>query len=119
MNNDRFDHDFKAALDRLRSEPPDIALSGFEREVWAEIALRDQRKNSGIMSWLLNPRLSRIPAAGAAACGALAVVVGIAAALILAEHYSKAAASDLEMRYVASIHPVLRTELHPLGAGSP
>lgn len=119
MKNSRFNHDLEAALDQLRSEPPGIALSGFEREVWAEIALRDQRKNSGFLSRLLNPRLSRIPAAGAAACGALAVVIGMVAALILAESYAKAASSDLEMRYVASIHPVLRSEIHSTESGSP
>lgn len=119
MKNSRFDDDLNAALDRLRSESPGVRLTGFEREVWAEIALRDQRHNSRRLSWLLHPGLFRLPAVRAAACGGLAVVIGMAAALIVAENYAKAASNDLEMRYVASIHPVLRTELHAAEAGPP
>lgn len=105
------DENFDAALDGWRGRSGAIDLSRFEREVWEKITVRDRSMVSRLIRWL-NPGVPSVPDTGAAACVALAVLIGVVIALLRADAYEEHAAQVLEQRYVASIHPVYRSESH-------
>lgn len=111
MKKDPFPEKLESALDRLRSDPESSDLRDFERKVWAEIALHDERPVTRLRRWFSDgvPILTRPAAIG---IPALTIVLGAAAALAQSSKYKEQTTLTMEQRYVSSIHAVLRSETH-------
>ncbi|MCB1065382.1 MAG: hypothetical protein KDN20_21005 [Verrucomicrobiae bacterium] len=118
MKNDPFSTQFDHALEQLRSSLGPNDLDGFEREVWAEIAIRDERLFPRLRRWIFDglPTVSTATATGVAA---VTMFLGVAMAFFQAEAYGEQASRSMEERYVASIHPVLRSESHAAEGSQP
>jgi hypothetical protein len=109
MDDAQFGEKLEDALRRLRAAGGAGGLEGFEREVWAEVAVRERGGAARVFRWFRGGSPT-IPNAVAAACAVAAFALGAAAALDRAERYAAEASLAMEARYVASIHPVLRSE---------
>jgi hypothetical protein len=118
MKKDPFSKQFDHALEQLRGSPGADDLDGFEREVWAEIALRDERFFPKLRRWIFDG-LPTISTAAATGVAAVAMFLGVAMAFFQAEAYGEQASRSMEERYVASIHPVLRSESHAAEGSQP
>lgn len=111
MKEDPFNHQLDSALDQLRIEPKTGDLTGFEREVWAEIALRDERLLPKLRRWL-DEGAPLIARPVAFALPVLTVFLGVAAAVAQTAKYEDVTKRSMEERYVSSIHAILRSESH-------
>ena len=86
--------------------------------MWAEIAVRERVGAARVLRWFRGGSPA-IPNAVAAACAVAALALGATAALDRAGRYAEESSLAMEARYVASIHPVLRSEAQHAGAGQP
>ena len=106
--NDTPDDPFDAALQALKSRSDEVDLSNFEHDVWSEIAIRDEAD-----SWLRWLPVERIlTPAPLTALFAMAIALGVLFGFSQAAAYGKRAASDMEERYVETIHPVMMSATH-------
>jgi len=109
MKKDPFDQHLEAATKQLQSESGVDDLRDFERGVWAEIALHDERWTTRMVRFF-QEGIPVLPVPAVAGSVAMAVTVGVLMALSQAEAYGETVSDTMEARYVASIHPVLRSE---------
>ncbi|MCG8600892.1 MAG: hypothetical protein MI807_12175 [Verrucomicrobiales bacterium] len=111
MKEDPFSEKLESTLDHLRSDPESGDLRDFERKVWAEIALHDERPIARIRRWFSDgvPVLTKPAAIG---IPALTILLGAAAAVAQSSKYKEQATLSMEQRYVSSIHAVLRSETY-------
>ena len=109
MNKDPFEEHLEQAKTQLRAESDTGDLRGFERGVWAEIALHDERWTTRV-SRFLREGIPAVPVPAMAGSVAAAVLLGVLSAMIQANAYGESRSDAMEERYVAAIHPVLRSE---------
>ena len=110
MKKERFDKTFQEAIDQLRSERQTKDFGDdFERGVWTEIALHDERWTNRLAR-LFREGLPAVPARAMAVYIAFAVFLGVSSALVQANAYGASRSAAMEERYVSMIHPVLRSE---------
>lgn len=109
MKKSDFDRHLERATEQLRAEPAVDGLHDFERRVWAEIALHDERWPSRIARFF-REGLPTLPVPAVAGSVATALVVGVLTALVQAKSYGETLSDSMEARYVSTIHPVLRSE---------
>ena len=109
MTEDPFENHLERAKDRLRADSGVGDLRDFEREVWAEIALHDERWTARLARFF-REGVPRVPVPAVAGSVAAAALLGGLAATIQADIYGESRSDAMEQRYVATIHPVLRSE---------
>lgn len=109
MKKSDFDRHLEDATEQLRAEPAVDGLHDFERRVWAEIALHDERWPSRIVRFF-REGLPTLPVPAVAGSVATALVVGVLTTLVQAKSYGETVSDSMEARYVSTIHPVLRSE---------
>lgn len=108
VKNEPFDKTLQRAVTQLKEQSSPIDFNDFERNVWAEIALHDERWTSRMVRIFRDgPPLSVHAIAGSIAC---AIVLGTLTALTQADAYRQAQSAEMERSYVTMIHPVLRSE---------
>jgi len=107
MKHEGYDDQFEAALQSLQGQGAGQDLTGFEHEVWSEIAIRDGgRTSAGTAS------SSSLPAPALAACVVGAIALGSLFGLSKAQAYDRESSLAVERRYVESIHPVMMSADH-------
>ena len=111
MKKDDFSKQLDHALDGLRRDSTGDNLDGFEREVWAEIALRDERLLPRLKR-LLTDGLPTISTTAATSVAVATVFLAVGMAFSRANAYGREVSHSMEERYVASIHPIFRSESH-------
>ena len=109
MTEDPFEDHLERAKERLRADIGVEDLRGFERGVWAEIALHDERWTTRI-SRFFREGVPVVPVPAVAGSLAAAVLLGALSAMVQANAYGESRSNAMERRYVATIHPVLRSE---------
>lgn len=109
MKKDSYDHHLEAAIGQLRKKEDVGDLRDFERSVWTEIALHDERWTIRMVRFFCEA-LPTVPAPAVAGSVAMAIVAGVLTALTQAEAYGDSVSDTMEAQYVASIHPVLRSQ---------
>ena len=109
MKNDPFDQPLERAIRQLRSDSGNDNLSDFERGVWAEIALHDESWTARL-SRMFREGIPMLPIPAVVGSVVTALIAGVLTALVQAEAYGASASDSMEAQYVASIHPVLRSE---------
>lgn len=109
MKDDHFNEQLQQAADQLRDARTGDDLRDFERGVWAEIALHDERMLTRLARFF-REGLPAVPVPAVTGSLVAAMLLGIASALFQANAYGESRAAAMEERYVASIHPVLRSE---------
>lgn len=109
MKKDSFDQQLKKASKQLRSDSGIDDLGDFERGVWVEIALHDERWTARLLRFFRQgiPVLSTSAVAGSVV---IAMIAGVLTALVQAKAYGDSVSDSMEAQYVESIHPVLRSE---------
>ena len=109
MTEDPFENHLEQAKDRLRADCGVGDLCDFERGVWAEIALHDERWAARVARFFWErDTLVSVPAVAGSVMAA--VLLGVLAAMVQANAYGDSRSEAMEQRYVAAIHPVLRSE---------
>ncbi|MEC5129457.1 hypothetical protein VSU19_22035 [Verrucomicrobiales bacterium BCK34] len=111
MKEDDFSKQLDHALDGLRRDSAADNLDNFEREVWAEIALRDDHRLPRLRR-LLADGLPTISTTAATSVAISTVFLAVGMAFSRANTYVREVSHSMEERYVASIHPILRSESH-------
>ena len=102
------DDPFDKALQALKSRSDEVDLATFEHDVWSEIAIRDEA--GSWLRWLPVERI--LSPAPLTALFVTAIALGVLFGFSQAAAYGKRAASDMEERYVESIHPVMMSATH-------
>jgi len=111
MDKDPFDDQLDSALRELRNGDVGHELRDFERGVWAEVALHDETRWAKIMQWIRGG-ITPVPRIAAFSCAIAAIAIGVTSAMFQTRAYGEALTESMEQRYVASIHPVLRSVEH-------
>ena len=109
MNKIPFENLLERAKTQLRADCDTGDLRGFERGVWAEIALHDERWTARVVR-ILREGIPAVPLPAMACSVAVAVFLGVFSAMLQANAYGESRSSAMEKQYVATIHPVLRSE---------
>ena len=109
MNKDPFDEHLERAKTQISEETDTGDLRDFERGVWAEIALHDERWTTRAIRFF-REGMSAVPVPAMAGSVAAAVFLGVLSAMIQASAYGESRSDAMEKQYVAAIHPVLRSE---------
>lgn len=109
MKKSDFDRHLEEATEKLRVGPSVDGLHDFERRVWAEIALHDERWAYRIARFF-REGFPTLPVPAVAGTVATAMVMGVLTALVHAKSYGETLSDSMEARYVSTIHPVLRSE---------
>lgn len=116
MTEDPFENHLESAKEQLRVANEVGDLRDFERGVWAEIALHDERWTTRAARFF-REGVPRVPVPAVAGSVAVAVLLGVLSAMVQANAYGESRSDAMEQRYVATIHPVLRSEseghIHP------
>lgn len=109
MTEDPFENHLEQAKDRLRADSGVGNLRDFERGVWAEIALHDERWTTRVARFFWE-RDTLVPVPAVAGSVMAAVLLGVLSAMVQANAYGESRSEAIEQRYVATIHPILRSE---------
>lgn len=109
MKKEPFDQHLEEATEQLRSKGGADDLRDFERGVWAEIALHDERWTTRAVQFF-REGIPTLPMPAVAGSVAIAVAAGVLTGLFQAKAYGESVSESMEAQYVSSIHPVLRSE---------
>jgi hypothetical protein len=109
MKKEPFDQHLEEATEQLRSSGGADDLRDFERGVWAEIALHDERLSARVLRFF-REGIPALPVPAVAGSVAVALVAGVLTALVQAKAYGESVSESMEAQYVSSIHPVLRSQ---------
>ncbi|MDF1658128.1 MAG: hypothetical protein P1U58_10995 [Verrucomicrobiales bacterium] len=109
MKKETFDQHLEEATEQLRTNRGADDLGGFERGVWAEIALHDERWTTRAVQ-IFREGIPALPMPAVAGSVAVALVAGVLTALVQSKAYGESLSESMEAQYVSSIHPVLRSE---------
>ncbi|MAS95046.1 MAG: hypothetical protein CMO55_17765 [Verrucomicrobiales bacterium] len=109
MKKDLFKNQLERAAQELRGRGDVGDLRDFERGVWAEIALHDERWTTRVVRFFRDG-VPTVPVPAIAGSVAVAVLLGVLSAMVQANAYGESRSDAMEQRYVATIHPVLRSE---------
>lgn len=109
MSNSSFQERFEQAKEQLSADGQSLDLRSFEREVWAEISFRDERWMKRVWR-IFSENFSSVSRPALAGSIVMAALLGVLLAVNQANAYGESRAQELEQRYVATIHSVLRSE---------
>lgn len=109
MSNSSFQESFEQAKEQLNADCQSLDLQSFEREVWAEISFRDERWPKRVWR-IFSENFSSVFRPALIGSIAMAALLGVLLAVSQANAYGESRAQELEQRYVATIHSILRSE---------
>lgn len=107
-NKDQFDQHLDEAARLLLARSDQVGLQDFEREVWAKIVLHDERWTTRLARFFSDGTVS-LPIPAVAGSVLVALVAGVFTAHAQAKVYGDSVSDSMEARYIATIHPVLRS----------
>ena len=111
MNEKDYKKRFDSAIESMTQREPPGDLAGFEHGVWTEIALQNRSDWRRIADLVLGRGFS-IPIPIAACVAVLSIAAGAAFGMSQGDAYGRKTSLALEERYVQTIHPVMRSEIH-------